>query len=400
MGYGPTRSAGEVGVSLPVVYLPDGVGKQLRRGHPWVYRDRLPKKLDLSSGTWVQVRFGKSSAYGLWDARSPIAIRLFSQERTPDARWIRDRVQYAWHGRSALRELKGASRTTAYRWLYGEGDGIPGLVADLYGDYAVIETYARSLDVLLEWVVDGLRSCTELKGILLRKGGTRVLWGRSPPRDLVVQEHGIKLYVDLFAGQKTGLYLDHRENRRSLERWCGDRRILNCFAYTGAFSLYALRGGATSVVGIDISPQLGKVTRQNLALNGFAAGKHSFVTADCFELLNRYADQKRRFDMVILDPPPLARSKKSHHAALRAYGRLNQAAIRCLPPGGLLATASCTARVSPSAFRELLGDAAAKTRRRLNMLHEAGHPLDHPVPAHFPEGRYLKFVLGRVGEIA
>jgi 23S rRNA (cytosine1962-C5)-methyltransferase len=271
-------------------------------------------------------------------------------------------------------------------------------VVDLYGDYAVIETYAESLDVLLDWVVEGLRACARLKGVLLRRNGVRSLWGRQPPRDLIVEENGLRLYVDLRAGQKTGLYLDHRENRQYLEPWCAGRRVLNCFAYTGAFALYALRGGAEQVISVDSALQAAQEAARNLRLNGYDPDAHTFVVADCFELLDEYAADGRQFDLIILDPPSLARSKKSRHAAQRAYVRLNQAAISCLPPGGLLATASCTSQVSPESFREALGEASARAGRRLLILHEAGHALDHPLAAHFPEGRYLKFVLGRAEE--
>ena len=194
--------------------------------------------------------------------------------------------------------------------------------------------------------------------------------------------------------------MDQRENRAYLEQWCTGQRVLNCFAYTGAFSLYAVRGGAREVISADIAPGAVEGTRRNLALNGFDPDAHPSIVADCFEVLDEYASRGKRFGLVILDPPSLARAKKSQHAALRAYTRLNQAAMRCLPPGGLLATASCTSQVSPSAFRSMLGDAAAGTGRRFLVLHEAGHPIDHPVPAHFLEGRYLKFCLGRVVEAA
>jgi 23S rRNA (cytosine1962-C5)-methyltransferase len=391
--------------------VPRELGKHLQRGHPWIYRDRLPKDLRLASGTWVRVRCGKFEAYGLWDARSPIAVRVYSRLQVPDVRWMAGRIRQAWQVREPLRR-RG---TTAYRWVYGEGDGVPGLVVDLYGDYAVVASYADSLHAVLDWVVEGLRECTRLKGILLRPGlsvdpgrgasaelgagRTRLLWGRMPPRDLVVEENGLRLYVDLVAGQKTGLYLDQRENRRYLQAWCEVQRVLNCFAYTGAFSLYAIRGGAEQVVSVDIAPQVAGEAARNLRLNGFDADAHPFIVADCFELLQQYAAQERQFDLIILDPPSLARAKKSRHVALRAYVRLNQAAMRCLPQGGLLATASCTSQVSPQAFREALGQAAARAGKRLLILHEAGQAIDHPVPADFGEGRYLKFVLGRVQEI-
>jgi 23S rRNA (cytosine1962-C5)-methyltransferase len=348
------------------------------------------------SGTWVQVRCADWTGYGLWDAKSPIAVRVFSPIHLPDAEWVSDRIRQAWMLRAPLRR----AGNSAYRWLYGEGDGVPGVVVDLYGHYAVIQTYAESLDVLLDWVASGLMSCAELRGILVRGDDVRVLWGRQPPRDLIVEESGLCFYVDLYAGQKTGLYLDHREHRRYLQQWCEGKRILNCFAYTGAFTLYAVRGGASEVTSVDIASPAASQIERNLRLNGFDPSSHSTIVADCFELLEQYAAEGRRFDMVILDPPALARSRKSYGAAVRAYTRLNRAAIACLPEGGLLATASCTAQVSVDDFRSILADAAAQAQRRLLILHQAGQAIDHPVPAHFPEGRYLKFVLATPRDLA
>jgi 23S rRNA (cytosine1962-C5)-methyltransferase len=310
----------------------------------------------------------------------------------PDASWFAAQIRRAWEMRGPLR---GAG-TTAFRWVNGEGDGIPGVVVDFYDRYAVVETYADSLGSVLDWVIDGVRACVDLRAIVLRGDGTRLLWGKRLPRDLIVAENGLRFHVDLQSGQKTGLYLDQRDNRRYLEQWCAGKRVLNCFAYTGAFTLYAVRGGARETTSVEIAPEALEAGRRNLALNGFTADEHSFSVADCFDLLPRYAEQGREFDIVILDPPSLARSKRRRQAALRAYARLNAAAMRCTAGDGLLASASCTSQVSPQAFREVLGDAAARARKRLLILHEAGHAIDHPVPAHFPEGRYLKFILGRV----
>lgn len=386
-------------MSLPVIFLPNQLGKSLARGHPWVYRSQIDRPPSLLSGTWVQVQCGSFRAYGLWDAASPIAVRIFSHSQVPNAIWTAARVRQAWDARVSLR---GTAGTTAYRWLYGEGDGVPGMVVDLYGEYALLQTYAESLETIVPWLVDGLKACVPLKGILRRgaEGGRlTALWGRLPRQEIVVEENGLRLGVNLFEGQKTGLFLDHRENRRYLEGWCGGRRVLNCFAYTSAFTLYAVRGGAREVISADIAPQTAEAARRNLTLNGFDPDAHPFLIADCFDLLDRYASAGERFDLVILDPPSLAQAKKSKHAAIRAYVRLNAAAMRCLPLGGLLATASCTSQVSPEDFRDLLGEAAARAGRRFLILHEAGHAIDHPVPAHFPEGRYLKFILGRVQEV-
>jgi 23S rRNA (cytosine1962-C5)-methyltransferase len=392
-------------MSIPELQVDPTIRARLAQGHPWVYRNHVREGRPLASGQWVRLRCGGLAVYGLWDAQSAIAVRVFSREEAPDGAWVAERVWEAWELRAGLRD---SGATTAYRWIYGEGDGLPGLVVDRYGDYAVIQTYAESLSVVAPLVASALRACDpELRGALLRERPAddeapaettprlRVLWGEAPPDDLVVQEHGLFVHADLFQGQKTGLFLDQRENRRTVEGLAGGRTVLNCFAYTGAFSLYALRGGAAQVVSTDIGRGLAEATAANLALNRLDAARHSFVTEDSFALLDGYAKAGRRFQMVILDPPSFARQKSSLHAALRAYTRLNALALRCLEPGGLLVSASCTSQVSPEQFRGLLADAASQAQARLQIIHEAGQPADHPVPAGFPEGRYLKFVVAR-----
>jgi 23S rRNA (cytosine1962-C5)-methyltransferase len=413
---------------LPEIVLPSLLKERLAQGHPWVYRNHVPPNLRLPSGAWVRARCGGWSGYGLWDAERPIAIRIFSEHQPPDARWLRERVRAAWELRAPLRQ----AGCTAYRWLFGEGDGLPGLTVDRYGDFAVLQTYMDGAGQLVEWLVDALNEVAPLRGIVVRGKVTGdrgqedsldewasgrqgdmpspdrplspsprlpvSLSGTAPPKNLVVREHGIQFFADLRGGQKTGLFLDHRENRRFVEGLSAGRTVLNCFAYTGAFSLYALRGGARAVVSADIGKGLAEAANANVALNSFDAARHSFATADCFELLNQYVDEGRLFDLVILDPPSFAKSKQNRHAAMRAYTRLNALALRCVAPGGLLATASCTSQVGPEAFKEMLAAAAASAGRRLQIIHEAGQPLDHPVPAHFPEGRYLKFVVGRVDD--
>jgi 23S rRNA (cytosine1962-C5)-methyltransferase len=211
-----------------------------------------------------------------------------------------------------------------------------------------------------------------------------------------VEEHGLLFQAELFAGQKTGLYFDHRENRKLLAGWCEGRTVLDCFCYTGAFSLYAAQAGAASIAACDAAAAAVEAAQRNFALNNLDRKQHTFLVQDCFELLDQYAAEGRRFDVVILDPPSLARDRASRHVAERAYVRLNRSAIRCVGPAGILASASCTSQVSPSAFRRALASAARQAGRRLLVLHDEGQPLDHPVPAHFPEARYLKFVVGRV----
>lgn len=399
-------------MSLPEIIADPSIRARLIQGHPWIYRNHVSEGERLHSGQWVRVRCGGLSLIGLWDAQSAIAVRVFGRDEPPDNAWVGERVWEAWEGREGIR----AGATSAYRWLYGEGDGLPGLVADRYGDYVIIQTYAESVQAIVPLVAGALRRCDpDLRGIVARQsrpnerndgGGPpaadppahRALYGDLPPADLVVQEHGLYFHADLLGGQKTGLFLDQRENRRTVEGLAGGLSVLNCFGYTGGFSLYALRGGAAEVVSNDIGRGLAEAAAANLALNQIDARRHSFVTEDSFALLDTYAKAGRRFGMVILDPPSFAHSRSNLHAALRAYTRLNALALRCVEPGGLLVTASCTSQVSPEAFRGMLADAGAQASRRLQIIHEAGHPADHPVPAGFPEGRYLKFVVARVRE--
>lgn len=397
-------------MKLTEILLPLALKPRLSQGHPWVYRNQLDERLPLiPDGTWVRVRCGNFSAYGLWDAHGAIAIRLFSQKQIPDTAWLHERVLEAWKIRATLRERQ---QTNAYRWIFGEGDGLPGLTVDLYGQYAVVQTYATSLETIKPTIFALLPEIAPLKGILERRrtntadhsgdepdeetARVQVVWGRRPPRDLIIEEHGLKFRANLFEGQKTGLFLDHRENRRYLQEWCEGKTVLNCFSYTGAFSLYAARGGASEVTSCDIALEATAEASRNFALNGLDPDQHHFLAEDCFELLARYGKEGRKFDIIVLDPPSFAHSKKNLHSALRGYTRLNQLALACLNPGGLLVSASCTSYVSPEMFREMLSQAAAQAGKRLLLLHEAGQPLDHPVPTHFLEGRYLKFTLSRV----
>lgn len=378
-------------MALPVLTLDKTLEPALASGHPWLYRNHLPNH-KLQTGDWVRVQAGNAEACGLYDAEGQIAVRLFGAEPLSH-KGLEARVE----GALELRAQTIGSETTCYRLLYGEGDFLPGITVDRYERYAVLRLYARSLASLVPGVVKALSRGLKLRGIVRRdEGGLEALWGQLPPPELTVQENGLKLLANLYEGQKTGLFLDHRDNRLTVQRFSQDRRVLNLFSYTGAFSLYAVRGGAQHVTSVDLAPAATEDAKRNFALNGFDPEAHTFSSTDVFSLLEDYAARRARFDLVILDPPSLARSQKSRFAALRAYTRLNTQALRCTEPGGFLATASCTAQVSPEAFRTVLGEAAQAAGVRVQIVHEAGHAADHPVPATFPEGRYLKFVVARV----
>ncbi len=375
---------------LPTLTVAPNLEPALKSGHPWLYRNHLPRHT-LATGDWVRVQAGKAEAYGLYDDAGQIAVRLFGGA-PPHGEWLERRVEEAM----ALREQVADADTNAYRLLYGEGDFLPGITADRYGRFIVLKTYSPSVAGLVPTVVRALSRAPGLRGVLSREGDLRALWGELPPPELSVRENGLELLANLFEGQKTGLFLDHRDNRRTLERFTARKRVLNLFSYTGAFSLYAARGGAAHITSVDIASAATADARRNFARNGFDPDAHAFLTTDAFALLGDYASRGERFGVVVLDPPSLARNKKSRFAALRAYEKLNTQALHCVAPGGLLATASCTSQVSPEDFRGVLGEAAARAGVRVQVIHEAGHAPDHPIPANFPEGRYLKFVVARV----
>lgn len=360
-------------------------------GHPWVYHKHLPQH-DLETGEWVRVQAGKAWAYGLFDAESAIAFRLFGQEEPSEAMVasrVRDALELraAWFGKD----------TNAFRLIAGENDFLPGLTVDRYERYAVLQTYADCLEMaVVPWAVKALsKSDLGLRGIVRRTDGElEVLWGSAPPPELTITENGLRIIANLYEGQKTGLFLDHRDNRALVERVSSGKTVLNLFAYTGAFSLYAARGGATRVTSVDIAPAAMRDAARNFDLNGFPSSEHAFVTADCFKLLEDYVREGRTFDLVILDPPSLARSRDNRFAAARAYRKLNALALRCVTPGGLLATASCTSQIGAEQFKEILLEAGGDAGRRVQIVQENGQAPDHPVT--FFEGRYLKFVLARV----
>jgi len=378
--------------------LPESLEGRLDAGHPWIYRDHVPARFTARAGEFVHVECGRFDGYALWDQDSPIALRMFSRRQRPDAAWVKARLDEAWE----LRQRLLPPQTNAFRLLFGEGDGLPGVVVDVYAGYAIVVSYSPALSQVVTWVAEALRQRPEIVGVCERvtRRKDRVselkqLSGEAPPEVVMIEEHGLRYEVDFEAGQKTGLFLDHRDNRHYLRGLAAGKRVLNLFSYTGAFSVSCAAGGAEHVTSVDIAAPAIEAATRNVAHNALPRERHEGVAADVFEFLESAKAQGRRWDLVIADPPSFASSRAELFGALRAYKKLHAASLAVLAPGGLYAGASCTAQVSPDAFRQTIAEGAARARQRLTVVHEVAHAPDHPYAVGHLEGRYLKFVLCR-----
>lgn len=369
-------------------------------GHPWVYRNHVPAQFIAETGSWVKVRAGATSVWGLWDDTTQIALRVYSRHGP-----LRDAdVEYRIAAALAYRQSRLSHDTTAYRLINGEGDDLPGIVVDVYGSFAVVATYGAAVRTIVPMIVESLRRRLLPTGIVERNmtadenDEPRLNWihGHAPPGDFSIEEYGARFFADLAQGHKTGLYLDQRENRRTIAGYVKGARVLNLFSYTGAFSVVAALAGAERVTSVDIAAPVMARAKDNFGLNRLDVAAHEFVVGDCLAYLKVQSTASERYDVVICDPPSMARSRLQLHDALGAYVRVNALGMRLVRPGGVYAASSCTAQVSPVAFREVLAQAARNAGRRAQIIHEAGHAWDHPINLGHPEGRYLKFLIMRM----
>ena len=388
--------------------LQKDLARHLRAGHPWVFRRAVARAPGgLPAGAIVDVvEQGRFVARGYYDPHSAIAVRILTREPAEaiDGPFWQRRVARA----AALRRELVAG-TTGYRIVHGESDFVPGVVVDRYDRFAVLKLYSAGLTPHRGAIVEAVRAAAgDLLGVFGRDEiprdeedeeavpAGRVLWGAEPPERIEIDEHGMRLCVDVRRGQKTGLFLDQRENRRRVRELARARpEALNCFAYTGGFSVAAALGGARHVVSVDVDRDAIALARDNFRLNGLDPADHAFAAEDAFELLARYKREGRRFDLVICDPPAFAKSQKAVEGAIAGYASLNRAALAVLAPGGLLVTASCSARVSAEQFFDAVKEAAFKARVELQLVGEWRQPPDHPVSPQFREGRYLKCLVYR-----
>ena len=388
-------------MSYKKVYLKPGKEESLKRFHPWVFSGAIARvEGEPEEGEIVDVYTSKKEfiACGHFQIGS-IAVRVLSfvQETIDHEFWVR-KLAVAKDLRVAL-GLIGNPRNNTYRLVHGEGDNLPGLIIDVYDHTAVMQAHSAGMHVYRMEIADAL---SEVMGDVIEniyyKSETTLpfkadllstengfIKGGSPEN--VAMENGLKFHVDWLKGQKTGFFVDQRENRHLLERYAKGRNVLNMFCYTGGFSFYAMRGGANLVHSVDSSAKAIDLTNENVELNFPGDARHKAYAEDAFKYMDRMGDQ---YDLIILDPPAFAKHRDALRNALRGYTKLNAKAFEKIRPGGILFTFSCSQVVNKENFRNAVFTAAAQSGRSVRILHQLTQPGDHPVNIYHPEGEYLK----------
>ena len=378
----------------------------VRAGHPWVFADSVRETNRTGQTGELAVIYDRNDkflAVGLYDADSPIRVRILhaGKPQTIDTAWWQDRLTQTLARRDGLFE----AATTGYRLIHGESDGWPGLVLDRYDTSLGLKLYTAAWLPRLEEIIARLKEKITCERIVLRlsrniqplaekqfqRRDGQMLWGMRPTESVIFSENGSKFEADILRGQKTGFFLDQRENRAEVEKLASGKRVLNAFSFSGGFSVYAARGGARFVTDLDISAHALESAKRNLARNknfpGVAACRHETVQADAFQWIESSAE---KFDLIVLDPPSLAKRAAEREGAIRAYERLNGLGIQLLARGGILVAGSCSAQVSAAEFFDAVRRAAMKSGRKFKELKTLRHPPDHP--AGFKEAEYLKVI--------
>ena len=378
----------------------------VRSGHPWLFADSIHETNRAGETGELAViydRKDKFLAVGLYDVDSPIRVRILHVGKpiTIDASWWQANLEKALARRSSLFDAP----TTGYRVIHGESDGWPGLVLDRYDTTLVLKLYTAAWLARLDEILPLIKQKIPGERIVLRlsrniqalaekqfkRRDGQVLFGSTPDGPVIFSENGIRFEADVLRGQKTGFFLDQRDNRAEVEKLSAGKKVLNAFSFSGGFSVYAARGGAISVTDLDISAHALESAKRNFALNqnhpAIAACRHETVQADVFEWIEK---SPAKFDLIVLDPPSLAKRATEREGAIRAYERLNLLGIARLLPNGILVAGSCSAHVSATEFFDAVRRAAMKSVRKFSELKTILHPLDHP--GGFKEGEYLKVI--------
>ncbi len=404
----PQLHAG-VPTSQPAIILKEGREKSLLRRHPWIFSGAVECVNGApANGDTLPVRGaqGEFLAWAAYNSGSQITARVWSWLETEkiDADFFRKKIICALATR---KDLQLAQHSSGMRLIHGESDGLPGLIADQYGDVLVMQVGSAGAERWRDTCADILQDLCNpaciyersdsdsrtLEGLELRNGVLRGIL----PDNVEVLEHGLRFMVNVAAGQKTGFYLDQRDNRALTEKLARDKDVLNCFCYTGGFSLYALRGGAKSVLSIDASGEALRLAEENLARNSLDAARAEWQEADVFQALRKLRDQGRSFDLIILDPPKFAPTAAFAEKAARGYKDINLLGFKLLRPGGILATYSCSGGISEELFQKIIAGAALDAGVDAQIIYHLHASADHPVLLSFPEGAYLKGLVLRAG---
>jgi 23S rRNA (cytosine1962-C5)-methyltransferase len=396
-------------VGLDQVFLKKGRATPALHKHPWIFSGAVARIVgDPDDGDLVELRDagGNFIAHGLLNRRSQIVVRLVNWERDqlPDGTFWRRRLKQALAGRTTL---TADASTSAYRLVYAEADGLPGLIVDRYGDYLVAQFLTLGMERIKEKMADLLMELAAPRGIWERSDApvrakeglspeTRLLRGSPPPDRLEVLENGRRFLVDLIEGQKTGFYLDQRVNRLRVSTYCTGKTVLDAFCYSGGFSVYAATAGAGRLTLLDSSSDALALAAENLRLNGRDTAGDKSLVADVFQQLRRFRAEGRSFEAIILDPPKFAHSQAEVSHAARGYKDINLLAMQLLSPGGILATFSCSGLVSADLFQKIVFGASVDAGRDAQILERLSQGPDHPILLTFPESGYLKGLICRV----
>jgi 23S rRNA (cytosine1962-C5)-methyltransferase len=394
---------------MSVVVLAAGRERSLERRHPWVFTGAIAHvKGTPAPGDTVDVRAANGAwlARGAWSSSSQIAVRVwsFDPDQTIDAGFMRARIAAAIARRS-LPDLAPPA-ITACRLVHAESDGLPGVVVDRYADWLVCQLTTAGAERWKAEIAAALAELWPCAGVYERSDAsarkkerlgpvTGVLAGAEPPPLVEVGEHGMRILVDVHRGHKTGFYLDQRDSRARVRSLAAGRTVLDCFAYTGGFGLSALLGGAAHVTQVDSSAPALALAAQNAERNAVAGDRLAQVTDDVFQVLRRYRDEDRRFELIVLDPPKFADTRSQVQRAARGYKDINLLAFKLLAPGGLLCTFSCSGAIDAPLFQKIVADAALDAGRDARILGHLSQPADHPVALPFPESAYLKGLVCR-----
>jgi 23S rRNA (cytosine1962-C5)-methyltransferase len=393
---------------MPSLTLNPGREKSLLRHHPWIFSGAVARlEGDPAAGSTVDLLAadGKLLARAAYSPSSQIRARVwtFDPSEPVDADFFRKRIQSSLIARNGLNL---ADHTNAYRLVHAESDGLPGLIVDRYADMLVLQSLTAGSEYWKETLAGLLLELTGLNDIYERSDAdvraleglparVGLLRGAIPQSPFIILENDLKFMVNLETGHKTGYYLDQRENRRTVRGLAAGRDVLDCFCYTGGFSANALAGGAKSVLSVDASADALALCRQNVALNSSLASRHAILEGDVFQLLRKFRDEARSFDLVILDPPKFAPTAAQAEQAARGYKDINLLAFKLLRPGGLLVTCSCSGGVDAALFQKIVASAALDAGVDAQIMAHLEQAPDHPVALHFPEGAYLKGLVCR-----